>query len=99
MAEHPEQFRIIGLHPPQALSNANWRVTVDESADYEMMQHLYAALWQGAPIALNEAPDWMARHPDLAGHNQAVPHSAINQALAAKRQTWRGMWNCSATGG
>lgn len=53
-----------------------------------MMQHLYAALWQGAPIALNEAPDWMARHPDLAGHNQAVPHSAINQELAAKRQTW-----------
>ncbi|MEE4204374.1 MAG: NTP transferase domain-containing protein, partial [Halieaceae bacterium] len=88
LAEHPEQFRLIGLHPPKALSEANWRVTVDEAADYEMMQHLYTALWQGRPIALSDALDWMARHPELAAHNQAVPHSAINQALAAKRQAW-----------
>lgn len=27
LAEHPEQFRIIGLHPPKALSDANWRLT------------------------------------------------------------------------
>ncbi len=88
LAEHPEQFRIIGLHPPEALIQANWRVTVDEAADYEMMQHLYTMLWQGEPIPLEDALAWMAKHPDLAGHNQAVPHSAINQELAAKRQAW-----------
>ncbi|MFB1489881.1 MULTISPECIES: cytidylyltransferase domain-containing protein [unclassified Thiocapsa] len=88
LAEHPEQFRIIGLHPPKALTDANRRVTVDEAADYEMMQHLYTALWQGEPIALDDALDWMARHPELAAHNQAVPQSAINQELAAKREAW-----------
>ncbi|MBV5272519.1 MAG: NTP transferase domain-containing protein [Lamprocystis purpurea] len=88
LAEHPEQFRIIGLHPPVAVSKANWRVTVDEAPDYEMMQQLYGALWRGEPIALGAALDWMARHPDLAGHNQDVKHSAINQELAAKRQEW-----------
>ena len=88
LAEHPEQFRIIGMQPPKALTQANWRVTVDEAADYEMMQHLYTALWQGQPIALKDALAWMAKHPKMATHNQAVPHSAINQELRAKRQTW-----------
>ena len=61
---------------------------MDEAADDEMMQHLYAALWQGKPIALSDPPEWMARNPDLAGHNQAVPHSAVNQERAAKRKDW-----------
>lgn len=88
LAEHPEQFRIIGLRPPKALSDAIWRVTVDEVADLEMMQYLYAALWQGEPVTLGDALAWMAGHPELAGHNQAVPHSAINQELAAKLRAW-----------
>lgn len=87
LAEHPDQFRIIGLHPPKALTEAHWRVTVDESADYEMMQHLYHGLWRGAPIPLGDALDWMTRHPELAGVNEAVQHSAINQELSAKRRT------------
>jgi spore coat polysaccharide biosynthesis protein SpsF len=86
LAEHPEQFRIIGLHPPEALSVANWRVTVDEAADYEMIRHLYTALWRGEPIPFEDALAWMAEHPRLAGQNQAVPHSAINQELAAKHK-------------
>ena len=87
MAEHPEQFRIIGMQPPKALTQANWRVTVDELADYEMMQHLYTALWQGQPIRLEDALDWMAEYPELAGINDSVGHSAINQELSAKRRT------------
>lgn len=86
LAEHPGQFRIIGLHPPKALTEAHWRVTVDEAADYEMMQHLYHALWRGAPIPLSDALDWMTRHPELAGVNEAVQHSAINQELSVKRR-------------
>ncbi|MDP4744956.1 MAG: glycosyltransferase family protein [Porticoccaceae bacterium] len=88
MADNPEQFRIIGLHPPKALTEGRWRVTVDETPDYEMMQHLYDALWQGSPIPLHEALEWMALHPELAGCNQAVSYSAINQDLAVKRQAW-----------
>lgn len=87
MAEHPEQFRIIGMQPPKALTQANWRVTVDELADYEMMQHLYTALWQGQPITLEDALDWMSEHPELAGINDSVEHSAINQELSVKRRT------------
>ena len=88
LAEHPEQFRIIGLHPPTALTQAHWRVTVDEAADYELMHQLYTALWQGQPFTLSQALEWMAHHPDIAGYNQAVQHSAINQELHAKRRLW-----------
>ena len=87
LAEHPEKFRIVGLHPPKALTEAHWRVTVDEAADYEMMQHLYDALWRDGPVPLSEALDWMACHPELAGVNETVQHSAINQELSAKRRT------------
>jgi spore coat polysaccharide biosynthesis protein SpsF len=88
LADHPHLFRIIGMHPPKVFTDANCRVTVDEAADYAMMRHLYAALWQGEPIGLGDALHWMAEHPDLAGQNQDVQHSAINQELAAKRQAW-----------
>jgi spore coat polysaccharide biosynthesis protein SpsF len=87
LAEHPEQFRVIGLHPPKALTEAHWRVTIDESADYEMIQHLYTALWRGAPIPLSEAIDWMARHPEVASVNVAVQHSAINHELSVKHRS------------
>ncbi len=88
LAEQPEQFRIIGLRPPIALTQARWRVAVDEAADYEMMHQLYAALWQGQPFTLDEALEWMAQHPELASHNQTVQDSAINQEIHAKQRTW-----------
>jgi spore coat polysaccharide biosynthesis protein SpsF len=87
-AEHPEQFRIIGLTPPQELTEPNWRVTVDEINDYKMMEVLYSALWDGKPIAFTEALAWMSQHPELASINGAVAHSAINQELSAKQKNW-----------
>ncbi|MFP4294188.1 MAG: cytidylyltransferase domain-containing protein [Halothiobacillaceae bacterium] len=86
VAQHPDAFRIVGMSPPQKLVEAKWRVTVDEQADYEMMQQLYAALWKGVPITLDEALEWMARNPLVAGHNLSVQDSAINQRLSAERR-------------
>ena len=87
-AENPEQFRIIGLTPPEELIESNWRVTVDEINDYKMMHALYAALWHGQPIALTDALAWMSQHPKLASINQSVTHSAINLELSAKQISW-----------
>lgn len=87
-AEHPEQFRIIGLTPPEELTEPNWRVTVDEINDYKMMQALYSALWDGKPIAFTEALAWMSQHPELASINRSVAQSSINQELLAKQESW-----------
>lgn len=89
LADHPEEFRIVGLQPPPALAKAEWRVTVDQSADFEMMQTLYEALWQGEPIGFSKAVDWLARNPQIANLNNVVEHSKINQELSKKRALWR----------
>lgn len=83
--EHHEEFRSIGLSLPAHLQDSRWRITVDEEADYKMMVKLYEDLCQGKPIPLKQAVHWLETHPEIAGINQRVQHSAINQELAAKR--------------
>ena len=89
LSECPEEFRIIGMRPPESLSNLNWRISIDEAHDYRMMQHLYGALWDGDPIPLETAFVWLARNPDFSTINKTVEHSAINQELADKRRAWK----------
>ena len=89
ISEYPEQFQIIGMRPPKSLSDLNWRVTVDESRDYELMESLYDDLFVGQPIPLSKALDWLAKNPDKSGLNKGVKHSSINRELALCRQRWR----------
>jgi len=89
LAEHPDAFRIIGMRPPEYLANLNWRITIDEAKDYDMMQHLYEDLWDGEPIPLEAALTWLEQNPDLSTKNKSVAHSIINQGLAAKRESWK----------
>ena len=89
LAEYPEEFRIIGMQPPESLSKLNWRITVDEAKDYEVMWHLYEALWDGDLIPLRLALVWLAQNSDVSELNKTVEHSAINQELAAKRLDWK----------
>lgn len=84
--EYPERFRIIGLNPPRHLQEAPWRITVDESADYEVIRQLYKELWREEPIKLDSALRWMNSHPSVSGRSLTVLHSAINQELKAKHK-------------
>lgn len=84
-AEHLEAFRAVGLRLPQHLKDTRWRLTVDEAKDYQMMATLYEALYQGQPIPLEVALDYLRRHPEVAGLNQQVEQSGINQELAKHR--------------
>ena len=84
-AEHPEAFRAVGLQLPSHLKDTRWRLTVDEAEDFQMMEKLYGALYEGQPIPLEVALGYLHRHPELVALNQHVEHSAINQELAARR--------------
>lgn len=86
MVEHPELFKIIGLDPPHAFTHAQYRVTVDEQSDYEMLSRLYEELWTGDPIPLVDAIAWLERNPNAAKINASIQHSAINQELGQKRK-------------
>ncbi len=84
-AEHPKQFRIIGMHIPDNMQDTRWRLTVDEEADYQLMAEIYQDLWRGKPIDLMQVVQWLETHSEKAAVNQLVEHSAINKELAAKR--------------
>jgi len=84
-AEHPEAFRTVGLQLPPHLKDTRWRLTVDEAKDYQMMATLYGALYKGRPIPLEVVVDYLQCHSKVAGLNQHVEHSAINQELVARR--------------
>jgi spore coat polysaccharide biosynthesis protein SpsF len=84
-SEHPGLFHRVGLEIPAQLTGNRWRITVDEEADYELMAALYEALYQSAPIPLEQAIAHLEAHPELTALNRQVPHSAINQELAARR--------------
>jgi spore coat polysaccharide biosynthesis protein SpsF len=87
-AEHPEEFRVVGLNLSKELYDARWRLTIDEREDYELMAKLYAALWRGTPIPLGDAVDWLERNPESASLNRDVEHRPLNQELTRKRAAW-----------
>jgi len=70
---------------PPDLKETRWRLTIDEAEDYQMMATLYEALYNGRPIPLEVAVDFLQRHPKVARLNQRVEHSAINQKLVELR--------------
>jgi len=88
LSEHPEKFRIIGMRPPKSLSALNWRITVDEFRDYELMESLYRDLFVGQIVPLSKALIWLAENLDKAALNQLVKNSTVNQQLASKRRAW-----------
>lgn len=88
LAEHPQEFRIIGLRLPGWLQDSDWRVTVDEQPDYALIAALYEALWNGRPIPLEEAVAWLEAHPEVAARNRQVQHRLLNQELSEKRERW-----------
>ena len=89
MVEHPELFKIVGLNPPPELIGAQYRITVDENRDYEVLSRLYEELWTGDPIPLVDAIAWLDRNPSAAKINAAIQHSAVNKELIAKRAAWK----------
>jgi spore coat polysaccharide biosynthesis protein SpsF len=88
---HPDEFKIVGLNPPQKLASEKWRVTVDEPVDYLLMQELYKSLWEGDGyiIALNRALKWLNENPKVSSINNHIVESVANQEQASRLATLR----------
>jgi spore coat polysaccharide biosynthesis protein SpsF len=84
-SEHPELFRRVELEIPADLAGDDWRITVDEEEDYQLMATLYGTLYQGSPIPLKHAITHLETHHELATLNRKVRQSAINEELSARR--------------
>jgi len=85
--EHPEEFHIeafevrgdagTGMDP--ALYRPEFRLTLDEPADYEVLKAIYEALYrEGEPVAVGDALRFLESHPEVARLNARVQQKRGN---------------------
>jgi spore coat polysaccharide biosynthesis protein SpsF len=77
--EHPEQFRIRTAELPDGLLRPEYRLTVDEPEDVELMQRIFERLAvPGRQLTTREAIVLLDREPELARINAHLRHKAHN---------------------
>ena len=79
--QHPELFRLRNVEAPERERWPTLRLTVDESADLEMLQALLGHA--SADAGLGELLAVLRSHPEIATHNAGVTHRHVE-----KPQDW-----------
>jgi spore coat polysaccharide biosynthesis protein SpsF len=64
------------------LIRPEYRLTVDESADYILMEHIYDALYKGYAIPLHDVYTWLDDNPEIARINRNVNIKGVNRYAA-----------------
>jgi spore coat polysaccharide biosynthesis protein SpsF len=96
--EHPEEFHIEPFGVAQGLDprllRPEFRLTLDEAADYELLKRIYSALYHnGKPVDVIEALAYLDTHPEVSRINAHVQQKTGNlyaqeldrRVLAARR--------------
>jgi spore coat polysaccharide biosynthesis protein SpsF len=81
--EHPEEFRIepfdIAQGADARLYRPEFRLTLDEPADYELLKIVYDRLYrEGEPVEVLEALSFLDAHPEIARVNAHVQQKTGN---------------------
>lgn len=77
--EHPKQFKIRTAELPEGLYRPEFRLTVDEKEDVELMQKIFERLAApGKHVSTREAIALLDREPELARINAHLRHRAPN---------------------
>jgi spore coat polysaccharide biosynthesis protein SpsF len=75
---HRDRFRSREVFPDPQLNAYNFRLTVDELADYELMSQIYEILYRpGVPIAIWDVIRLLEARPDLAAHNRHIKQNPL----------------------
>jgi len=59
---HPEAFRIGEIRCPPKWAFPEARVTLDTEEDYALLQSIFADLYRGTPVEIDELVDWLTRN-------------------------------------
>jgi spore coat polysaccharide biosynthesis protein SpsF len=59
---HPQAFRIGEIPCPPQWSFPEARVTLDTEEDYALLQSIFADLYRGRPVEIDELVDWLAKN-------------------------------------
>lgn len=80
--EHMGRFKTLGIPVDIDLCRPEYRLTIDEALDIEMIARIYDALYQGQPLELKEVYTWLDDNPQVAKINQGVGIKGCEQQSA-----------------
>lgn len=80
--EDPGDFDLLGIEIDADLVRPEYRLTIDEDVDYEMISLVYEALYSGEPLDLREVYAWLDDNPRVARMNAHVEIKGCEQVSA-----------------
>ena len=80
--ENLSKFKTLGLNIDIDLCRPEYRLTIDEAIDIEMISRIYGALYKGKPLSLHEVYTWLDDNPQIAKMNMYVGIKGCEQQSA-----------------
>ncbi|MFH1776590.1 MAG: hypothetical protein ABH952_03410 [Candidatus Omnitrophota bacterium] len=80
--ENLKSFKTLGMEIDIDLCRPEYRLTIDEAADIEMIGKIYTALYQGKPLDLRAVYTWLDDNPLVAKINMNVGIKGCEQQSA-----------------
>ncbi len=80
--ENPDKFKLRGIEIDIDLCRPEYRLTIDELIDIEMIRRIYEALYKGSPLDLHEVYTWLDDNPLVAKMNMRVGIKGCEQQSA-----------------
>lgn len=70
--ENVDKFNLLGIEIDIDLCRPEYRLTIDEVIDIEMIRKIYEALYKGCPLDLHDVYTWLDDNPLIAKMNMHV---------------------------
>jgi spore coat polysaccharide biosynthesis protein SpsF len=84
---HPQKFRISNVSAKSDFSNHRW--TVDEVEDFELISHLFEALYPSNPeFSMEDVLHYLDTHPRVAQLNNGIQRNEGMQSSLQKDQSY-----------
>jgi len=85
--ENMSLFKTRGIEIDRDLCRPEYRLTVDELADLNLVRHIYQALYGGNPLNLKDVYTWLDDNPEVAKINKNIGVKGVNIAAANLMET------------
>ncbi|MBI5888758.1 MAG: hypothetical protein HZB82_08635 [Deltaproteobacteria bacterium] len=80
--ENMDKYKTLGIEIDADLCRPEYRITIDEAVDIEMIGKIYEALYKGRPLDLHEVYTWLDDYPMVAKMNMHVGIKGCEQQSA-----------------
>ncbi len=80
--ENMKDYKTLGIPIDVDLCRPEYRITIDEAADIEMISKIYEALYKGKPLSLRKVYAWLDDNPLVAKINMHVGIKGCEQQSA-----------------